>query len=92
MKTLLPILLQLLIASGLIGGAIALRGEFPALFQLTLAVLALYLTALFDWYAFFSRLTHTGKRTKLVAGIISALLFVLVWIWLIVIVWRQTGA
>jgi hypothetical protein len=89
MKKFLPILLQLLAALGLAGGIFALNGENASLRQLATAALVLYLTALFDWYAFFSSLTHTGKWTKLAAGIISALVFVLTWIWLILIVWRE---
>jgi len=89
MKTLLPILLQLLAALGLVGGIVALNGGNSSLQQLAIVVLALYLTALLDWYVFFSALTHTGKRTKLAAGIFSALVFVLSWLWLILIVWRE---
>ena len=89
MKTLLWILLQLLVALGLTGGIIALGGENASLQKLAVAALVLYLTALLDWYAFFSSLTHTTMRTKLAAGIVSALVFVLTWIWLILIVWRE---
>lgn len=89
MKKLLPIVLQSLAALGLAGGIVALGGESASLQQLATAALVLYLTALLDWYAFFSTLTHTGKRTKLAAGIVSALVFVLTWIWLILIVWRE---
>ncbi len=89
MKKFLPIFLQLLAALGLVGGIVALGGENASLRQLAMVVLALYLTALFDWYVFFSSLTRTGTRTKLAAGIVSAILFVLSWLWLILIVWRE---
>ena len=48
MKTLLPILLQLLAALGLVGGILALGGGNASLQQLAIVVLALYLTALLD--------------------------------------------
>lgn len=91
MKMFLPILLQLLAALGLVGGIVALGSENASLRQLAIATLLLYLTALLDWYAFFSSLTHTTTRTKLAAGIVSALAFVGVWAWLILIVWRENG-
>ena len=91
MKTLWPILLQLLAALGLAGGAIALGAENASLQKLAIALLLFYLTALLDWYAFFSNLVHTTNRTKLAAGIISAAIFISVWLWLILIVWRETG-
>lgn len=89
MKKLLPIVLQLLAALGLAAGIIALGGGNASLRQLAMATLVLYLTALFDWYVFFSSLTRTGKRLKLAAGIASAILFVLSWVWLILIVWGE---
>ena len=89
MKRFLIPLLLFLIGCIPAGAAIALEGVSRPLQMLIVCVMVLYLTGIFDWYAVFSRAGRTTKRTKIVVGIVSAFLFLAVWLVLLRVVWEQ---
>lgn len=91
MKQILLVVLQLLVALGLVGGIVLLEGQSVSLQKLIGAILVVYLTGLLDYHVFFNRAVHIGNKARIAIGIFSGLMFVLVWVWLFLIVRAEQG-